>query len=136
MSEPVFLDTSGLYAILDGDDAANAALSEAWRELLASDASLHTSNYVLVELEALVQRRLGVDAAQALATYVVPVVNIVWVDERTHAQATAALLGARRRDVSLVDHASFIIMRNLGLGAALATDHHFAEQGFRLLPQA
>jgi uncharacterized protein len=135
MSEPVFLDTSGLYAMLDGDDAANAAATEAWRALLASDASLHTSNYVLVELQALVQRRLGVEAAQVVAAYIVPVVNTVWVDERFHAQAMAALLGARRRDVSFVDHTSFVIMRSLGLRAVLTTDRHFAEQGFRVLPE-
>lgn len=135
MSEPVFLDTSGLYAMLDGDDAANPSVAEAWRRLLASDASLHTSNYVLLELEALLQRRLGVEAVDVLATYITPVVNAVWVDERVHAQAQTAVLAARRRDVSLVDHASFIIMRSLGLRMALTTDRHFADHGFRVLPQ-
>jgi uncharacterized protein len=135
MTEPVFLDTSGLYAILDGDDECNAAAAEAWRSLLASDASLHTSNYVLIELEALLQRRLGLDAAEVLVGYIVPVTNVVWIDERVHAQAMAAVLGARRRDVSLVDHPSFILMRNLGLRSVLATDRRFAEQGFNVVPR-
>jgi uncharacterized protein len=134
MSEPVFLDTSALYAVFDADDASHTAVAAVWRGLLASDAPLHTSSYVLVELQALLQRRLGVDAVDALTTYVTPFANIAWVDERVHAQATAAVLGARKRDVSLVDHASFIIMRKLGIRTALATDERFAQQGFNVLP--
>jgi uncharacterized protein len=136
MSDPVFLDTSGLYALFDGDDVGNSEAAESWRSLLASGGSLHTSNYVLLELEALLQRRLGVDAVDALSTFVVPIVNVEWVDERIHSQATAALLATRRRDVSLVDHTSFILMRNLGVRYALSTDRHFAEQGFKLLPES
>jgi predicted nucleic acid-binding protein len=134
MSDPVFLDTSGLYAVFDADDAAHAGVAEAWRALLASDAPLHTSNYVLLELHTLLQRRLGLGALDALTTYVVPFVNVMWVDERVHAQAAAALLGARRRDTSLVDHTSFVLMRNVGLRNALAVDRHFAEQGFGVVP--
>ncbi len=136
MSDRVFLDTSALYAVFDADDAAHAAAAAAWAGLLSSDTGLHTSNYVLLELKALLQSRLGLDAVDALTTYVTPFVNVAWIDERTHAQAAAALLGARRRDVSLVDHASFIIMRNLGIRTAFAVDRHFAEQGFTPLPAA
>ena len=136
MSAGVFLDTSALYAVFDGDDASHKVVAEAWRELVGSAASLHTTNYVLVELQALLQRRLGVEAVDALSTYLVPLLNVAWIDERVHAQATAALLGARRRDVSLVDHTSFIVMRSLGLRSALTVDRHFVEQGFRAVPGA
>jgi predicted nucleic acid-binding protein len=135
VSEPVFLDTSALYALLDGDDASHPAVNEAWRGVLTSEAPLHTSSYVLVELEALLQRRLGLAAVDALTTFVLPWVSISWVDERIYEQATAALLGAGKRDVSLVDHASFIIMRRLGVRTALTLDGHFAQQGFSVVPQ-
>jgi predicted nucleic acid-binding protein len=134
MRDPVFVDTSALYAVFDGDDAFHAAAAEAWRGLLASDVPLHTSSYVLVELQALLQRRLGLAAVDALMTYVAPFVNVAWIDERVHAQAMAAVLGARKRDVSLVDHASFIIMRKLGVRTALTIDEHFVQQGFNVLP--
>ena len=132
----VFLDTSALYAVFDGDDASHDRAARAWRDLLDTSAALHTSSYVLVELQALLQRRLGVDAMDALSAYLLPFVNVVWVDERVHAQASAAQLGARRRDVSFVDHASFVIMRALGIRRAFALDRHFAEQGFDVLPAA
>lgn len=130
----VFLDTSALYAVFDADDACHARAARVWRDLLDSDASLHTSSYVLVELEALLQRRLGVDSVDALSTYVLPFVNVSWVDERVHALASAALLNARRWDLSLVDHVSFVIMRALGVRSAFALNQHFAEQGFEVLP--
>lgn len=134
MSEPVFLDTSGLYAVFDGDDSSHQASAEAWNALLASEASLHTSNYVLVELTALLQRRLGSAAVEALAGYVLPWVRVEWVDERVHEQALAGLLAVRRRDLSLVDSASFVIMRRSGIRRALTVDRHFAQQGFEVIP--
>jgi uncharacterized protein len=134
MSESVFLDTSAVYAAFDADEAWHGRAAEAWQALLGSDSPLHTSSYVLVELQALLQRRLGVPAVDALASYVLPFVNITWVDERVHSQAAAALLGSRRREISQVDHSSFILMRSLGLRTALTLDAHFAEQGFKVVP--
>ncbi|MBN1631953.1 MAG: PIN domain-containing protein [Thermoleophilia bacterium] len=132
--EGVFLDTSGLFAVFHRDDVRHDAAGRAWESLLRSESSLHTSSYVLVELTALLQRRLGVDAVDALTTYVLPWVNVVWVDESLHREATAGLLAARRRDLALVDCASFAVMRRLGLRRVFTFDGHFAEQGFELLP--
>lgn len=132
----VFVDTSALYAVFDGDDEGHAAAARAWQGLIRADAPLHTNSYVLVELNALLQSRLGVNAVEALATHVLPWVNVVWVDHTLHAQAVAALLVARRRDLSLVDCVSFAVMRRLGLRRAFTLDSRFAEQGFAVLPAA
>lgn len=128
------MDTSALYAVFDCDDSGHPEAARGWEELIRRDVALHTSSYVLVELSALLQRRLGVDAMDALATYVLPWVSIAWVDEALHAQATAGLLAARRRDLSLVDCASFALMRRLGLRSVFTLDKHFAEQGFTVVP--
>ena len=130
----VFLDTSGLYALFDADEAQHAAAAQAWEDLVHPYDSLHTNSYVLVELSALLQRRLGVEAVDALATYVLPWVNILWIDEILHLQAMTGLLAARRRDLTLVDCASFASMRRLGLRRVFTLDVHFAEQGFTVLP--
>ena len=136
MSGGVFLDTSALYAVFDGSDAQHVSAARAWDELVRSDRSLHTSSYVLVELAALLQRRLGIPALDALAAYVLPWVNVFWIDEPLHTQALAGLLAARRRDLTLVDCASFAVMRTLGLRQAFALDEHFVEQGFAVVPVA
>ncbi len=135
MKDPVFLDTSGLYAVFDGDDSTHPAAAEAWRTIVASGASLHTSSYVLVELAALLQRRLGPVAVDALGTFVMPWVQVAWIDERIHDQALAALLAVGKRDLSLVDCASFVLMRRLGVRRVLTADRHFAEQGFTVVPE-
>jgi predicted nucleic acid-binding protein len=56
----------------------------------------------------------------------------VYVDESLHQRAVAAWSAARRRGLSLVDCAGFELMRDLGVGTALAFDRHFEEQGYPL----
>jgi predicted nucleic acid-binding protein len=130
----VYLDTSALYALFDADDGAHRGAAQAWRDLINSATPLHTCNYVLLELSALLQRRLGIGAVGALETHVLPWVNVTWIDSGLHAQAVAGLLAARRRDLSLTDCASFAAMRRLGLRLAFTFDQHFAEQAFEVIP--
>lgn len=132
--EPVFLDTSALYAVFDRDDAHHHAAAQAWEQLVTSGTALFTTNYVLVEMIALLQRRLGTQAVEALHEHVLPWLRVIWVDEALHREALAALRIAARRDLSLVDCVSFTAIRRHGLGAAFATDRHFGGQGFRVLP--
>ena len=132
----LFVDTSALLAFLDADQPRHADALDAWRRAIDDHDTLVTSNYVLVETFALVQRRLGLDALRALAGDVLPVMQQLWVDEEIHAAATAALFTAGRRKLSLVDCTSFELMRRHGISAALSLDADFAHQGFRLLPPA
>ena len=129
-----FLDTSALYALFDRAQEENGKVTSAWGELVRSDAPLVTSNYILVELTALLQRRLGLDAVAALADFVLPFLDVIWIDQETHGRAHAILQSARRRDLSLVDGSSFVLMRGRGIRRAFALDGHFAEQGFDCLP--
>ena len=130
----VFVDTSALYAVMDADDANHPLAREAWRSLLLSGTPLVTTNYVLVEAMALVQHRLGLDAARLLQQDICPALHIRWIDEATHRAGVAAVLAASRRRLSLVDCVSFEVMRELGSREAFAFDAHFADQGFSCLP--
>ncbi len=126
----VFVDTSALLAVLDADDRHHGKAKAAWEALLAGEGELVTSSYVLVEAFALVQARLGLEAARALAEDVVPALRVEWVDADLHAEAVAALLAAGRRRLTLVDCASFAVMTALGLRIAFAYDTHYRERGF------
>jgi predicted nucleic acid-binding protein len=126
----VFVDTSALLALLDGGDDNHAAAVAAWTTLAAQSARLVTSNYVVVETTAVAQRRLGIDAVRTLVGDVIPVLDVVFVDEVTHAAAAGALLAAGLRHLSLVDCASFEVMRRANITTAFAYDRHFGEQGF------
>ena len=131
----LFVDTSALLAFLDADQPRHAQVIDAWEGAIADDRTLFTSNYVLVESFALVQRRLGLGALRALADILVPMLRPLWIDEELHAAGVASLFAARRRKLSLVDCTSFELMRRHGLREALALDDDFARQGFRLLPE-
>ena len=130
----LFVDTSALIAFLDTDQPRHADVIDAWNRAVGEERLLATSNYVLLEAFALVQRRLGQEAMRALADILVPMLRPLWIDEELHAAAVAALLAANRRRLSLVDCTSFELMRRHGLTHALALDDDFTRQGFRLIP--
>lgn len=129
----VFIDTTAFFAVLDADDDNHTPAARVWRSILDARDDLVCSNYVLVECFALMQRRLGLQAARLFQSDVVPMLQVRWVDESLHAAGVAALLTAGRRQLSLVDCVSFELMRRLGLTTAFAFDQDFADQGFTCL---
>lgn len=129
-----FVDTSALLAVLDADDARHARATRTWARLLSGGARLVTTSYVLVETFALAQARLGLEAVQTLHADIVPVLQVIWIDEVLHRTAMTALLTARKRDLSLVDCVSFEAMRQAGAAEVFAFDRHFVQQGFSIVP--
>jgi predicted nucleic acid-binding protein len=126
----VFVDTSALYSALDEADPNHQVALDLLDRLLGH-AELVTHNYVHVEVEALVRRRLGASAAETLIDRLLPGMRTVWVDELLHGTALAAM-GEERRGVSLVDQVSFLVMRRERIVDALAFDADFEAAGFRL----
>lgn len=130
----LFVDTSALLAIIDADQSRHDEVAHVWHGLLDGERTLFTSNYVLVETFALVQRRLGVAAVREFSDVLVPILQPLMVDEGVHTTALASLLAAGRRRLSLVDCTSFELMRRNGLSEALALDRDFVDQGFAVVP--
>lgn len=125
----IFLDTSAIYALADRGDPNHEEALIAFRRLLEDGEDVLLHNYILVEAAALLQRRLGLDSAlrflQDSRGF-----QVHWVSSGDHEEA-ARLLGERgRRDLSLVDCASFIIMRQYQVNQALAFDADFEQEGF------
>jgi uncharacterized protein len=126
----VFIDTSALIALLDRDDPEHGRMSAAWLAGLESGEGLLTSNYVVLESCAVAQRRFGMAAVRVLLDEILPPAHVEWIQEKEHTVGATALLAAGRRQLSLVDCVSFAVMRRLRVRHCLATDPHFAEQGF------
>ena len=126
----IFLDTSAIYALADRADENHRPATDLLRTILLSGDQLLTHNYVLVESMALLQHRLGLKSALQLADDAKGF-ELVWIGRTTHDEAVASLRAANRRQVSLVDAMSFMIMREHGIEVAFAFDPHFVEQGFR-----
>ena len=131
--EKVFVDTSAFYALMDRSDRWHPSASRLWTRFLEEDHELKTSNYIIVETLALLQNRLGFEAADLWARDVLGVVETIWVDEMVHRLATEIWLSLGRRRLSLVDCASFVVMRHDKLEKVFGFDEHFAEHGFELM---
>ncbi len=83
---------------------------------------------------ALLQSRLGLAAAVKLARDARNFV-VEWVDEGLHARAIRELERLKRRQLSLVDHISFLIMKQHHIVTAFAFDSDFAAAGFKLFSE-
>jgi uncharacterized protein len=134
--EKVFIDTSAFYALLDRDDLYHPSAKTLWPSLLENSISLVTSNYVVSEAMALIQYRLGFDAAALWYKDVLGVLDVCWVDQATHRRAYQLWLGLGRRRCSLVECTSYVIMHQNHIEKVFSFKRNFAEHGFQLLTQA
>lgn len=130
----VFVDTSAIFAVLDRDDLNHARALASWEQLLTEVPDLLTTNYVLLEVSALLQSRLGLPALRAFQEHIAPLLRVDWIAESRHQGAVEAVLTASRKKLSIVDCVSFQTMRENGVGTAFSIDRHFREQGFETVP--
>lgn len=128
----IFADTSGFIALMDADDAFHEMASRAWKDYIAQGCILCTSDYVRLESWALIQRRLGIQAALDFSDLILPSCTILSVDEEGFTSSVNQWRMARRRNLSLVDITSFHVMRRHQITKALSFDAHFAEEGFEI----
>ena len=48
----IFIDTAAFLAVLNAEDQFHLPARQCWQELLSSDTTLFTSNYILLETNA------------------------------------------------------------------------------------
>lgn len=125
------MDTSALYALISEGDLCHGPARQILARLEQAGEWLFTHDQVLVETVALAQARGGLEPVRRLRDEIFPLLTITWVDASLHRVALDATL-AGSREVSLVDHTSFELMRRRGVRRAFAFDEHFAREGFEL----
>ncbi len=125
------VDSSALVALLSERDENHEAAKAAFADF-GPGRGLLTHNYVVVETTAVTERRLGREAVRDLHTRLLRPLEVLWVDEETHALALSGLLAAGR--ISFVDWVSFQLMSRLGIETAFTFDRHFRAQGFEVVP--
>ena len=128
----LFVDSSGILALIDRDDAAHAGVVEAFT--LGRSERLSTHAYVIVETLAVARRRYGPAVAADLIDRVIPALEVTPVDAELHASALTAFRETVESSVSLVDRTSFAFMRRAGIERAIALDADFRTAGFETLP--
>jgi len=128
----LFVDTSGILALVDRDDPAHAGIVEAFS--LGRSEVLATHTYVIVETLAVARRRYGPAVTADIIDRVVPALEVAPVDAELHAAAVAAFRDTVNSSVSLVDRTSFAFMRREAIERAIALDADFRTAGFATLP--
>lgn len=133
MTNKMLVDTSGFFSLYDEADAFHEQ-AVSYYDVVAKRL---TTSYVLAEYTALAHVR-GVPRREIIRFSNLILddesVEIIWVDENLHRQAVALMRERPDKNYSLCDAASFVVMRERGIAAALTTDKHFHQEGFlRLL---
>jgi len=131
----VFADTSGLYAALVRNDVNHDSARETLAGLLDDpEITIATTVFVLLETMALLQSRVGLDAALRFERDLRPILDITWVDPALYGRAVRRLALRHHRRLSLVDCLSFVTMEDAGLQRVFTCDGHFVEEGFEMIP--
>ena len=128
----LFVDTSGILALIDRDDRSHLGTTEAFT--LGRSQPLVTHAYVVVETLAVARRRFGARVAADIIDRILPAIEVAPVDSELHAAALAAFRESIDSSVSLVDRTSFAFMRRGGIARAIALDADFRTAGFETLP--
>ena len=134
-SERVFVDTSAFYALMDRSDKNYEQAAALWKDLVEKDLYLNTSNYVIVETLAILQSRLGFEAANLWYRDVLSLAEVLWIEGSIHNLAHELWLGLGRRKLSFVDCVSFVTMRHYKIEKVFVFDRHFEEQGFEIVSE-
>ncbi len=133
----VFIDTSGWAVLFLPSERLHASaktLMQTWRV----DGTMSvTTNYVLSELVALLSSPLKVPRPRVIeivdAIMTSLTVKVVHIDSDLHQSAWTLLKTRTDKSWSLVDCASFVVMRERRILDSLTTDKHFDQAGYHRL---
>lgn len=130
----VFVDTSAWFALASDIDGRHPDARRIYQALRDQGSVLHTTDWVLSETVALVERRVGRPAARRAGEPMLrsPSVHLHVLSADLVARAWERYAAAERGP-GLVDCGSFVVMEAEGLSSAFAFDEDFSSAGFRLL---
>ena len=135
MANETFVDTSGFYSLLVRRDHMHAAAADYMARAARDQGRFVTTDYVLDEAVTLLKARGhgrliaplfdSIDNSAAM--------RIEWTTSERFDEARAFCMLHSDKAWSFTDCVSFVVMQSLGLTAALTSDSHFAQAGFRVL---
>jgi hypothetical protein len=131
----VFCDTSGLYALVDKNDAHHRQAREVVEKLVRAGRRLVVTDYIVTEAANLANARSGSHVAVRVLDLVEQSagVRIEWIESLRFDKIKAFFRKHADHSYSFTDCSSFVVMRELGLTEALTTDRHFIQAGIRIL---
>lgn len=130
----LFADTAGWGHLVDRTQRYHAQAASVYRSRREQHDRFITSNYVLLEVVALLTSPLHIPRPKVVAFVeglkAAPHVEIVHVDAALHERAWQLLKERQDKAWSLVDCSSSVIMQQHSLTEAFTTDPHFEQAGF------
>jgi predicted nucleic acid-binding protein len=134
-SREIFVDTSGLYALVDKKDAHHPTARGVVERLLRAGRRLVATDYVLAEAVNLANARSGTRIAIRVLDLIEQSagIRIEWIGMSRFDLTKAFFRKHADHDYSFTDCTSFVVMRELKLSQALTTDKHFLQAGFEAL---
>jgi uncharacterized protein len=131
----IFVDTSGLYALIDRRDGHHPRASALAVEFVNAGRRLLVSDYVVCETVNLAQARAGTYMATRVLDLVETSVGIrlEWIGAERVATTRAFFRRNKDHRYSFTDCTSFVLMGELRIASALTSDRHFIEAGFDAL---
>ena len=130
-----FLDAAYAIALSAPNDQFHAAAEELAEQMEREGTKLVTTRAVLLEIgNALGKLRYRKDALALLeALGEDPNVEIIPLSEDLFARAFLLFRSRPDKEWGLIDCVSFTVMEERGITAALTTDDHYQQAGFRVL---
>ena len=133
----LFADTAGWGHLVDPRQAYHGLAAAVYRGARQQGRKLVTTNYIIAEVVALLTNPLRI-ARPAIIAFVdglkaSPYVEVVHVDAALDEQAWHLLTQRPDKTWSLVDCASFVLMRQRGITEAFTIDRHYEQAGFTRL---
>jgi predicted nucleic acid-binding protein len=130
-----FVDTSGLYALLDRTDANHRQAAPLFRALSAARTRLVLTNFIRAEAHALILNRLGHALADRFLADLrgIPPDNLIRVSEADELAALELIERYQDKDFSLTDATSFVVMERLRIRHAFSFDDDFRQYGWTIL---
>lgn len=129
----VFLDTVGLIALWDDSDQWHDAAQQAYAKLRAARFHGITTVAVLLECGNAAARRPYRQQVNTLRLEMAAKGRLIELSEVEWQQAWEAYDRNEAGAATIVDQASFIAMRRLGIRQAFTNDSHFTAAGFETL---
>jgi uncharacterized protein len=132
---PVFLDTSGLIAVVNADDSLRAEALAVWQDLVATRVPLMTTSLVLVELgdglSRVQLRHLAIKTRNRLLES--PTCDVIQVTPELEAQGWDLFVNRADKSRGVTDCISMVIAKERAVSGVFTFDRHFEQAGFKAL---
>jgi len=132
---PVFLDTSGLIAVVNADDSLRAEALKLWQQLIATRVPLITTSLVLIELgdglSRVRLRHLAIETRRRLLES--PTCDVIQVTSEVEAEGWDLFVNRNDKSWGVTDCISMVVAKQRSVTCVFTSDRHFEQAGFEVL---